>query len=87
MNIELENKIIDIVSMGLENIDLNNISYDTELIPMGLSSISFIAIIVALEEELQITISNENLILSKMDTLNKIIAVVEYEIQCQSGNT
>lgn len=87
MNIELENKIIDIVSMGLENIDLNNISYDTELIPMGLSSISFIAIIVALEEELQITISNENLILSKMDTLNKIITVVEYEIQCQSGNT
>lgn len=87
MNIELENKIIDIVSMGLENIDLNNISYDTELIPLGLSSISFIAIIVALEEELQITISNENLILSKMDTLNKIITVVEYEIQCQSGNT
>lgn len=53
---------------------------------MGLSSISFIAIIVALEEEFQITVSNENLILSKMDTLQKIISVVESEILFQRGH-
>jgi phosphopantetheine attachment domain protein len=86
MNKEFETKIIDIVSMGLENIDLSETSYDTELISMGLSSISFIAIIVALEEEFQITVSNENLILSKMDTLQKIISVVESEILFQRGH-
>ena len=86
MNTELVKKIKDIVGRGLEKSDLDSISINEDLIPMGLSSITFVSVVVAVEEEFQITISNENLVLSKMNTINKMASVIDFEISKKMEN-
>ena len=81
MKTDLIKNIINIVSWGLGNSDPISISNDEDLILLGLSSISFVTIIVSLEEEFQITIPNEKLILSQMNTIDKISEIIEMEME------
>jgi len=64
-------KIIEIINIVIENdIDIDHV--DDDLTHLGLDSISFIRIIVALEEDFEIEIPDEYLQLSEMNTVKKI---------------
>ena len=71
--IELQEKICAIVS---ENIELSTDQFDVDLSELGMDSLIFIRIVVALEEVFDIEIPDEKLLMNEMNTFNKIISVV-----------
>jgi len=63
------NKHIDSHIIGLNNID-------DKLTDLGMDSILFIQIVVALEEAFEIEIPDEKLLIPEMDTINKMLDVI-----------
>lgn len=55
---------------------INERNYEEDLATLGLTSIGFIQVIVQIEEEFQVTIPDEFLLLSKLNTVNKIASIV-----------
>lgn len=75
MNITINN-VLSVINDNLVDytIGINNI--DDDLTALGMDSIQFIKLIVTLEEEFEIEIPDEKLLISEMNTANKIINVV-----------
>ena len=72
-----------IISIIIKNIDIDNFSLeqaDENLSEIGMDSIKFIQIVVALEDEFNIEIPDEYLITANMGTLRKMVEVVSVEI-------
>ena len=63
------NKHFDSHIIGLNNID-------DKLTDLGMDSILFIQIVVALEEAFEIEIPDEKLLIPEMDTINKMLDVI-----------
>lgn len=76
----MESKLIDsvlqIINFYLENVQLTKEQITQNLTDLGMDSISFIQIIVALEEEFECEIPDEKLLISEMDTVEKIYNVL-----------
>lgn len=68
--------ISKIILENTTGIQLNENMHDESLINMGMDSIAFVRIIVEIEERLEITIPDEQLLFTEMDTLNKMTDVV-----------
>lgn len=61
----------------LDPIEVEEIDMDGDLTQHGLDSISSIQLIVKLEEEYNIVFSNDDLLMSRYNTVNKLIEVLE----------
>lgn len=64
----------------IERCDKYNITsdmFDTNLIDLGMDSIKFIHLIVALEEEFECEIPDSKILIPEMDTIEKIIGVLQ----------
>ena len=72
----MRTQIVAVIESHLEDLKLDENRYDESLAELGMNSISFIQVIVELEERLQIEIPDEYLLFSEMDTINKMISVV-----------
>lgn len=83
-NLEIKNRIVNIINLILEDNRLSEDSMDVELEPYGFDSIKFVAMIVALEEEFQIEIPDKYLLYTEMNTVNKILHVVSSLVECQN---
>lgn len=68
-------KIVEIINAS-ENIDVEASQLDENLSDMGMESITFIQIVVNLEEEFECEIPDSKLIISEMDTIRKIANVL-----------
>ena len=66
-------RIVAIIASIIEEIDLNSINYDIDLKEIGMDSISFIRLIVILEDEFEIEIPDDYLLFENMSTINKIV--------------
>lgn len=82
-NLEIKNKIVNILNLILEDNILSENSMDIELELYGFDSLKFVAMIVALEEEFQIEIPDKYLLYSEMNTVNKILCVVSSIVEVQ----
>ncbi|HII4398136.1 acyl carrier protein (plasmid) [Clostridium perfringens] len=76
MNIDINN-IIKIINKSINKFEVSLELKDEDLSNLGMDSISFITLIVLLEEELKIEIPDEYLIFEKMNTINKIYNVIQ----------
>ena len=70
-------KIVDVINSNIEEINLTSEQLDVNLTELGMDSYAFIRIIVALEEAFDCEIPDSKLIISEMDTVEKIIAVLQ----------
>ena len=70
-------KVIDVINSNIEEISLTPEQLDVNLTELGMDSYAFIRIIVALEEAFDCEIPDSKLIISEMDTVEKIIAVLQ----------
>lgn len=61
-----------------ENSSIEDIGLDSPLNDIGINSISFIKIVVAIESEFNIEFEDEYLEYSKWNTLNDIISYIDY---------
>jgi len=76
----------NIESETLNNFDSDMSEYlDTDLSVSGLDSIMFISIVVALEEAFEIEVPDEKLLITEMNTINKMLDVVSAAIESKNG--
>jgi len=68
--------ILKLVNEFLEKTQITKEQLDTDLSTLGLNSIKFIQLIIALEEEFECEIPDDKLVLSAMNTTTKIIQVI-----------
>ena len=70
-------KVVSIVNSAIEEVSITSLMLDDDLQPLGMDSITFIRIIVSLEDEFDIEFPDDFLLVEKMSTLNKIISSIE----------
>ena len=70
-------KVIDVINSNIEEISLTPEQLDVNLTELGMDSYAFIRVIVGLEEAFVCEIPDSKLIISEMDTVVKIIAVLQ----------
>ena len=70
-------RVIDIINENIENCKINADKLDDDLSELGMDSMTFIKIIVDLEEEFDCEIPDSKLLFSEMNTVNKIIHVLK----------
>lgn len=73
-------KIIEMLNTNIKNITITRQQVDEDLSDLGMDSISFIQTIVSLEEEFECEIPDSKLLISEMNTVNKIIDVLQLAI-------
>lgn len=72
---EISEKVLDIIKTNI-GIEIYPWQFDEDLNVIGIDSISFIQIVVALEDNFEIEIPDEKLLMEEMGTFNKITMVV-----------
>ena len=70
-------KIVEILNANIENEEITGENLDENLSELGMDSITFIKIIVSLEEEFECEIPDSKLLLREMDTVNKILGILK----------
>lgn len=69
-------QVLEIIN-GIDNIVVTEEQLDDNLSDLGVDSINFIRIIVALEEEFECEVPDSKLMISEMDTIKKIVVVLK----------
>lgn len=69
-------KILEIVNANIEKALISNEQTDDDLSTLGMDSITFIRIIVSLEEEYECEVPDSKLLLTEMNTVNKMYEVL-----------
>lgn len=70
-------KVSKIISSLLEENVLISDDYDRHISEYGIDSITFIWLVIKLEDEFNITVADEYLILSRMNTVNQICQILK----------
>lgn len=76
-------KILDILNANVVNTEFTKEQLDENLAELGMDSIAFIRVIVSLEEEFECEVPDSKLIITEMNTINKMVEVltsIELEI-------
>jgi len=68
--------ILLIINENIEDTEITAEQSDEDLSELGMDSITFIRVVVALEEVYDIEIPEEYLLITEMDTVNKMLGVV-----------
>lgn len=76
--------VLEIIN-SVQDLEISEDQYDDNLLELGVDSIKFIQIIVSLEEEFECEIPDEKLLITEMDTVQKITGVLQalYDEQCK----
>lgn len=70
-------KVIEILNANIENVEVTENKLDENLSELGMDSITFIKIIVALEEEFECEVPDSKLLIGELNTANKIFQVLK----------
>ena len=68
--------VLEIINCS-ENLEISQDQIEDNLSELGMDSITFIQIIVALEEKFECEIPDEKLLITEMDTVRKIVDVIQ----------
>lgn len=79
MNEIVVNKIIEIVNENIDKLKITSDQINDDLTQLGMDSITFIRIIVALEEEYGVEIPDEYLSMTELNTILKMACVLSAE--------
>lgn len=86
----IKEKIIKIVNANLKesnekSVDIVIEQEDYDLSQLGMDSIAFICVVVALEEAFEIQIPDEYLLITKMNTISKMADVISAVLDHQNS--
>ncbi len=70
-------KVIEILNVNIENAEITEEKLDEDLCELGMDSLTFVKIIVDLEEEFECEVPDSKLLISEMDTINKIVQILK----------
>lgn len=82
-----EQAIINIIlkSSSEQDLDLTNANFDENISNFGIDSIGFIMLIINLEDEFGCEIPDNKLIFTEMDSINKIMFVMNSILKNSTG--
>ena len=69
-------KVLHVLNIHIGNHELTRDMADSDLTEFGMDSITFIRVIVALEEAFECEIPDSKLLVSEMNTVNKMLKVL-----------
>lgn len=69
-------EVLEILNSNIENAVISKNQLDEDLATIGMDSITFIRVIVTLEEEFECEFPDSKLLISEMNTVNKIFDVL-----------
>ena len=75
-NVEILEQLLEILNNNIEEKIISIDNLDEELSALGMNSIVFIQIIVAIEEKFNIEVPDDKLLLTEMGTVNKMLDVI-----------
>ena len=70
-------KIIQVLNANIENAEITKEKLDENLSEIGMDSLTFLKIVVSLEEEFECEIPDSKLLIGEMNTANKIFRVLK----------
>ena len=70
-------KIREIINSNMEDVEISEEMMNEDLTQVGMDSITFIKIIVTLEEEFECEVPDSKLLISEMNTVNKMIRILK----------
>lgn len=79
---EVKDKILDIINENIDNTDIIPDQMDEDLSVLGMDSITFIRIVVKLEEVFDIEVPDEYLLITEMNTVTKMVKVITDTLNC-----
>ena len=78
--------VLEIINRS-EKLEVNQAQIKESLPELGMDSITFIQIVVALEEEFECEIPDEKLLITEMDTVQKMVDVLQSIYNNQGSST
>lgn len=85
MREDVIDKVLQILSENIENCEIAPGQKDEDLVALGMDSIIFIRVVVALEEAFDIEIPDEKLLLTEMNTISKMTEVISAVLDHQNN--
>ena len=85
MREDIINKVLQIINANIENTEITFGQTEDDLSALGMDSITFIRVIVALEEAFDIEIPDEYLLITEMNTLSKMMEVISAVLDHQNN--
>jgi acyl carrier protein len=85
MREDIINKVLQIINANIENTEITFGQTEDDLSALGMDSITFIRVIVALEEAFDIEIPDEYLLLTEMNNLSKMTDVISAVLDHQNS--
>lgn len=73
---QVAERVIQLINDTIENVHMDLEHLDDDLTAMGMDSISFIRLIVLIEDEFDLEIPDDLLLLTEMNTAGKIIEIL-----------
>ena len=70
-------KVVNILNEYIDDAQIGDAEFNDDLTMLGMSSIQFIQIIVALEEEFECEIPDTKLLIMEMNTVEKILSTLQ----------
>jgi len=77
MLFDTEKRLMEILKEQVEDIDESEVTMDSKLTDIGINSLSFIKIAVAIEKEFNMQFEVENLSVENFETLKNILEYIE----------
>ena len=85
MRKDIVDKVLIVLNANLESKEITFEQIEDDLSDLGMDSITFIRIIVALEEAFDIEIPDEKLLLTEMNTISKVVKVISAVLDHQNN--
>lgn len=86
MRDDIIGKVLQILNDNVENTELDAKQREEDLSTLGMDSITFIRVVVALEEKFDIEIPDEYLLLTEMNTISKMTDVISAVLDNQNNS-
>ena len=85
MREDILDKVLKVLNTNLENTEITFEQTEDDLSALGMDSLLFIRVIVALEEAFDIEIPDEYLLITEMNTLSKMKEVISAVLDHQNN--
>jgi phosphopantetheine attachment domain protein len=85
MREDILDKVLKVLNANLENTEITFEQTEDDLSALGMDSIVFIRVVVALEEAFDIEIPDEYLLITEMNTLSKMTDVISTVLDHQNS--
>ena len=82
---DILDKVLKVLNANLENTEITFEQTEDDLSALGMDSIVFIRVVVALEEAFDIEIPDEYLLITEMNTLSKMTDVISTVLDHQNS--